>query len=256
MTSSMRILLVLEACLLFVALLFVILATAISDWAKSTTADYGIWQVCQYISTTSIVCSSWVLTGITNVGSFQACEGSVTATRGFSVLSIIFVALCLFLTVALLLSPTLIKKYTILALLCLLVVTNVWLLCGWIMFLGVQARNMCTFYDLHTHLGSSWFLQLFAWIFGLVAIVLGLLIFVNWTYTPRFAGQPPYVPGPTSAPIPYGGPAAMYPQPKSVYPYGPVQYGGAVPQDYPGMYGVGIGSTPIATPSQPVAYLS
>jgi hypothetical protein len=257
--SSIRILLALLACWLFWALLFVIIATAISDWAKSSTADYGIWQVCNYTTTTSTVCGSWTLTGITNVGSFKDCEGSVTATRAFSVLSIIFVVFCLFLTLALLLSPTLIKKATILVLLCLLVVTNIWLLCGWIMFLGVQARNMCTFYDLNTHLGSSWIQQLFAWIIGLVAIVLGLLNLFKWKKTPRFAGQPPYVPGPTPGPIPYGGPAAMYPQYKSPYPYGPVPYGGAAPQGgaapyYPGTYGGGLGSTPVATPYQPTPY--
>jgi len=244
------------AAWLFFALLFVIIATAISDWAKSSTADYGIWQVCNYTSTTSTVCGSWTLTGITT---FKDCEGSVTATRAFSVLSIIFLVFCLFLTLALLFSPTLIKQATILVLLCLLVVTNIWLLCGWIMFLGVQARNMCAFYDLNTHLGSSWFLQLFAWIFGLVAIVLGVLIFSKWKKTPRFAGQPPYVPGPTPGPIPYGGPNAMYPQYKSPYPYGPVPYGGAAPQGgaapyYPGTYGGGLGSTPVASPYQPTPY--
>lgn len=198
------------------AWIFVIIATAVTDWSKSSTAEYGIWRACSLVTTTK-TCGNWDLTELPQ---YKDCEGALTATRAFSVLSIIFTTFCLCLSLALLAKTTLIKKTTVLILLCMTLVTNLWLFLGWIMYLGVNARGHCAAKDYDGHLGSSWFLQLFAWIFGLISIGLAGLIFMKWKKTPRFAGQAPYVPGP----VPQGAPSASYPQYKSPYPSGPVPY--------------------------------
>lgn len=223
-----------------VSFIFVCIATAVIDWSKSSLRDYGIWQVC------GTPCSSWQLT---EASALKDCEGALTATRAFSVLSIIFVAFCMCLSIALLAKPTLISKTTVLVNVCLVLITNLWLFLGWIMFLGVQARGQCAFKDYTTHLGSSWFLQLFAWIFELVAILVAITIFLKWKKTPRYAGQPPFVPGP----VPYGPASNVYPQYKypadpSKPPSGTSPYAGGYPA--PGAYG----PTPNVSPYVPTPY--
>lgn len=241
MALSLKLLLALEAWWQFAILLFVIIATGITDWSKSITRDYGIWQTCS-----GGTCNAWSTTDLT---SQKDCEGSLTATRAFSVMSIICTGLAFLFALALLLKPTLIKKSTVLILLCWTWTTNIWLLCGWIMYLGVQGRNQCAFNDNGTHLGSSWFLQIFGWIMNFfLAGPIAFLIFLKWKKTPRFAGQPPYVPGPTPGPgpIPYGPASANYPQYKAPYP---APYTG-----YPAPYSGAFGPTPNTSPYVPTPY--
>eukprot|EP00667_Euglena_gracilis_P020090 EG_transcript_21657 len=243
MALTLKLLLALEAWWQFAIFLFVVIATGITDWSKSPTREYGIWQTCSGGN-----CGAWTTT---DLSSLKDCEGSLTATRGFSVMSIICTSLALLLALALLLKPTLIKKSTVLILLCWVWTTNIWLLCGWIMYLGVQGRSQCAFGDNGTHLGSAWFLQIFAWVMSLfIAGPIAFLIFLKWKKTPRFAGQPPYVPGPTPGPgpIPYGPASGSYPQYKAPYPapysggYGPAPYSGA------------FGPTPNTSPYVPTPY--
>jgi hypothetical protein len=245
MGLTLKLLLALEAWWQLAILLFVVIATAITDWSKSNIRGYGIWQTCTFLATGD-VCSAWSTTDIT---AFKDCEGSLTATRGFNTMSIICTGIALLFTIALLVKPTLIKKATILFLVCWVWTTNIWLLCGWIMWLGVDDRDMCAFQDPGTHLGSGWFLQIFGWIMSLfLAGPIACLIFLKWKKTPRFAGQPPYVPGPTPGPgpIPYGPSSAAYPQYKAPYP---APYTG-----YPAPYSGAFGPTPNTSPYVPTPY--
>lgn len=253
---SIKILLAALTLFNFISWLFVIIATAITDWSKSSLRQYGIWDVCDFVFGGGKNCYNW---DITESSALKTCEGSLTATRAFSVLSIIFVTFCLCISVALLAKPTLIKKTTVLVNLCMLLITNLWLFLGWIMYLGVEARGQCAFADYGTHLGSSWFLQIFAWIVGLISCILGVLIFLKWKKTPRFCGQPAYIPGPAPVPcgpcypqyssgsVPYNDPYATGPKP--YYPSAPQAAPVAYPPPYSSAYSGVNGPTPNTSPS-------
>jgi hypothetical protein len=227
----------------FSSWLFVIIATAITDWSKSHLREYGIWNVCD-LSIDPKSCYKWDLT---QNSSLKDCEGALTATRAFSVMSIIFTTFCMCISAALMAKPTIISKATVLLNLCMVVITNLWLFLGWIMYLGVEARGHCNFVDYGAHLGSSWFLQIFAWIIGILSVFLALLVFMKWKKAPRFAGQPPYVPGPAPA-VPYGPTSSTYPQYDKAPPAAQVPY-------YPGTAPYsGTGPTPNTSPYVPTPY--
>eukprot|EP00667_Euglena_gracilis_P017866 EG_transcript_18900 len=213
-----------------IALIFVIIATAITDWSKSSLREYGIWRYCQPPESKSN-CPEWTTTGNT-LQRIRDCEGALVATRAFSVLSIIFVAVELIFPMLVLLWSRFLTSKLLKTYLCIVLTANLWLLVGWIMYLGVQARGQCIFADYDTHLGSSWFLQLFAWLIELL-LSLPLLLYIIFKFRrlPRFPGPPSMAPGPatgipTMVPMPY---------PKEVPPLvipAPVSYG-PTPQPTP-----------------------
>eukprot|EP00668_Euglena_longa_P001153 GGOE01001374.1.p1 GENE.GGOE01001374.1~~GGOE01001374.1.p1 ORF type:complete len:254 (-),score=60.69 GGOE01001374.1:383-1108(-) len=217
------------------AWVFVIVATAVTDWSKSGVREYGIWRYCQPPDSKSS-CPEWVTSGDKSER-MKDCEGALLATRAFSVLSIFFVAVELFLAALVLLWSRFLSVKLLVAYLCILLTTNLWLLVGWIMYLGVQARGQCAFKDYGTHLGSSWFLQLFAWIVELL-LSLPLLVFIllKFRKLPRFPGPSSMAPGPTVGvptmmPTPYSKDVVVPPLSLVLTPYGPTPQ--PTPVSYP-----------------------
>jgi hypothetical protein len=189
----MKLLLLIELFLLLTILLFVVIATAITDWSKSDTTEYGVWEVC--LRTNPKTCENFDHTENTNL---KDCEGAWIATQAFSVLSIIFTGIHFLYAIVLLVKPSMIKMPTLYINFCLMFVNWIWLPCGWVMWLGVDNRAMCIYADAGTHLGSSWFLQIFAWLLSFGVLAIAAMMMMKWKKTPRFAGPAAYVPGPNA----------------------------------------------------------
>jgi hypothetical protein len=199
----------------FLAWLFVVLATAIIDWSNGGGMEFGIWRVC--VSSTG-VCSDW---NVTENSVWKDCEGALLATRGFSVLSIIFASFPLLIILLLLVKPTMMSKSLLAILLCLIVFSGFWMFLAWVMYLGVKDRDHCSYQVFSADLGASWYLAFFAWWFSMIAALLTCFLFKKWKDTiqkaPRYMlGSHPYY-----VPSPYGPMGPQAPMGAKGYPYGP-----------------------------------
>ncbi len=56
--SKIKLFLMIELVLLLIIWIWVIIATAVTDWSKSSIGEYGIWRACSLV-TTSKVCENW-----------------------------------------------------------------------------------------------------------------------------------------------------------------------------------------------------
>lgn len=221
---SLKILLFIEFFWILATLLFVIIATALKDWSKSGDGEYGIWRVCIYnVSTSCDQGDNWWHTELPEL---KDCEGAWIATQAFSVVSIIWTGFIFLFVIAMIGMASLITKANLLINICLNLCNFIWTLCGWVMWLGVDDRDICIYQDSDTHLGSCWFLQFFAWLFSIITFIISILLFLKWKKTPRFAGPPQFVPGPQVAGGGFkGGAVPYFPEP---YAYPP-----AYPSTYP-----------------------